>query len=207
MFVGGGAGFSASISDGAFSMEASCSPVGIFGFIVYLGLYIWSLAGQVATPKRTPPQSMRWRALCLFLDIPVIVCLVTVPMALVALLIESSHTGQFVWNFARTSPSPSDSAIMAAFYVSLVIDLVVYALPVGLQRQSPGSLITNSFTQSKNPSVLRAVGRAMLSIFVLTLGAISIPMAWARKDKRFWHDVAFDTYPIRLTGVARKSTK
>lgn len=198
MITGGGAGLSYSSSNGVAIIEAACSPAALIAFPIFLSLYLWPLFRQIDGHQQAAPLSLRRRYGTFLLDCMVLLGVITVPAALVALVIESFHTGDFAWRIARHTGSPADPAIMATLWITMALFVLLLALPVGLQKQSSGGLMTGAYVQTPKRSILKALGRVIFSAIVFMLAIISIPITWGRNDRCFWHDLVFNATPVRL---------
>ena len=196
-FFGGGASLSISYSPMGYVFYAHGSNMMFVMLLLMLIALLGSFKRHQAPLDIQRPAGIFRRFCAMFLDFIVYVCIAVVPIVILALVIEASHTGSFQWTVARNTKRSTDSLFGILIFLIMLGIIVLFALHVYRRQQSIGQMIMGYavIPEGESISLIKAILRALLAYPTIILFIVSVPMALFRQDKRMWHDLVFKTYP------------
>jgi len=193
----GGASLNIQYSFSGYVFYAQGSSMAIGSFLLMLVAFLGSFNRHPAPMDLKRPAGIFRRFCALFIDFIVYVCIVTIPLVMLALIVESVHTGSFQWTVVRTEKRSTDSLLMVMIFISMLVLLIFFALHVHRRQQSIGQMIMGYAVISEYDDItlVKSVLRVLLGYLTMILFIISVPMALFRQDRRMWHDLVFKTFP------------
>jgi hypothetical protein len=169
--AGGGLGYRAALTDTGAAVLITASPGAAWAWTLavaalFVGLCVPSVAG--AAPAPPGRVLFAWA-----IDFTVHLIVAMVPNILLALWLESRHTGAFAWTVSRETARPTDVMMWA---VSLVAFAALWAAPgviVWAGRSSAGGLIANvSLQPDRDVSLAKLAATMTLKYFVRGISSI-----------------------------------
>jgi hypothetical protein len=197
-------GASAEWSNGNYRYAGGTNPwLLVLSFLV-IGLYLWFMRSSVAELGSPMPTVVR-RYLAFWMDFCIAMLAVCPVVGLIPTLAEWGRTGEFEWNFERTTYVDGDGIVIAISILLMFIALAFYyALPLVLARPSPGSCVAGYqivADEGRKITFPIAVGRIALGFVSLCAFYIAPFIARDRKRGKYWVDAVFGT---RASGSNRR---
>jgi len=189
-------------SDGRYYFAGGTSVAALFfsllAIVCYL-LLLWSKPGEPGDPLR----GVLSRFFALWLDFLISIAIFAPIVGLIPTISEWKRTGAFVWNFERTEWASGDGFIVLASTILAVIALFIYfALPLVLQRPTPGSCIVGYQVIADDRQQI-TLGDALKRTAFGFIAACSFWRAFNGERKpeqgKFWLDKKFATRAVKLT--------
>ncbi len=164
----------------------------------------WMAISDNARYDGTKPVGIFRRAVAYMVDLSIAFAILPPVLAVPLLMVESSLTGSFAWEFNRTDLVPSDVLDgMPVLVLSIVLINLNYAYPLARGTQTPGCRLLGLVIIDFDEEDRVPLGRAVMRSFLAFLGAlgffITIPLAlWSRQPGILWYDEIMDTRAVRL---------
>jgi uncharacterized RDD family membrane protein YckC len=195
-----GVGMAMEQKNGVYTLFLSLPPLSFAVFALLCAAYATSMIRpSIKTIDTLPTAGIARRFASFFIDFFTNLFIAGVVTTAVALLINGYQSGDFAWHVARPYEETKDSIYVILFVLTVIAAIVLFALPVSLKKQSVGCSIMGMYIHSERRlSVFKSTLRTLVGYLTMCAALISVPMAWARKDRRMWHDKAFGTYPKRM---------
>ncbi|HET7106397.1 MAG TPA: RDD family protein [Candidatus Acidoferrum sp.] len=134
-------GFSISGKDGAYHASAGSHPVLLGWSIIAVILFLALMHIEAETFDDGIP-GLRRRFLAFLIDFLFSLAVTSTFAAMIALLIEYSHTKQFAWNFERNYSLPTDNAILLPLVVlTMTLMFLYFVWPLTKGKQTVGAFI------------------------------------------------------------------
>ena len=93
-----------------------------------------------------------WRILVVFLvDFILYITVVSIPLCLLALWLESKQVGQFAWHFKRDFVRASDTYRDVAFIATFILFWLSFGIPLWTKRRCPGGLVAGVEVRLSKP--------------------------------------------------------
>ncbi len=202
-FADGITGFTMVAALGTGFMVARSSPAALLGAGILIFAY-WMAVSDNARYDGTKPVGIFRRAVAYMVDLSIAFAILPPVLAVPLLMVESSLTGSFAWEFNRTDLVPTDVLVgMPVLVFSIVLINLYFAYPLARGTQTPGcrllGLVIIDFDEEDRVPLGRAVIRSLFA-FLGALGFfITIPLAlWSRQPGILWYDEIMDTRAVRL---------
>lgn len=195
----GGLAISLQVAPGNYLIQVVSSPFVIIPSIIGVGILVGILRRECPPPAEFPARLWR-RGVAFAIDVATIGFAFMPLLAIVAVFVEYLATGELRWHFHRTSREPRDIVNELGVSGLLAGLLLLVAWPPSKGKQSVGQFLMGIVVLpgTRGLPLVKSVLRALLGYLTLCCGIVSVPMAFSRKDKRMWHDRAFDTYPFEV---------
>jgi uncharacterized RDD family membrane protein YckC len=182
---------------------ARSSPTALFGAGILIFAY-WVAISDNARYDGTKPVGIFRRAVAYMTDLWIALTILPTVLAVPLLMIESSLTGSFAWEFNRTNLVPTDVLVgIPLLIISIVLINLYFAYPLTRGTQTPGCRLLGLTIIDFDEQDRVPLGRAVMRSFLAYLGAvgflITIPLAlWSRQPGVMWYDEIMDTRAAKL---------
>jgi uncharacterized RDD family membrane protein YckC len=195
-FGGGGAGTEISVVDGARTVQASSSVVGLIGAVVIVVAYIVALKPENPLVTGTLATTSR-RAGAWILDFLFSLSALANVGALLPLVAEAVSTGRFHWQFQRSGITAADWIVSLLVLVLMLVGMAFYwTIPVVRGGQTIGQAILGLrvVAATTDPP---SFGRVLARGFLQPLG----PWLWLGKliSGKYWHDELGRTKVVQVS--------
>jgi hypothetical protein len=195
-------GASAQWSNGNYRFAGGTHPLALLLATVILGLYVLLMFSPSPILGDPLPGVFR-RFVAFWLDFFLALMVIGPTLGILPTLTEWRRTGNFQWNFERTTYAPGDGWLVAAGIVLAAAALILYyAFPLLRGRPSPGTCITGyQIVPDKRATITAkvAVLRTLLGFTALSAWPLAPFIARDRKQGTFWIDRVFHTHAVKLT--------
>jgi uncharacterized RDD family membrane protein YckC len=194
-------GISQQWTNGRYHFAGGTHPLLLAFALIIVLLYSLLMSAPPATLGDPFPGVFR-RFVAFWLDFVLAMLVVGSILGILPTLTEWKRTGQFAWNFERTTHAPGDGWLTSAGLILSFAALVFYyAFPLTRRRPSPGACIAGYQIVPEDGvtmNVRTALLRTLLG-FVAACGAYLAPfIARDRKQGKFWLDAVFGTKALKL---------
>ena len=202
-FADGITGFMMVAALGGGFMAARSGPAALLGAGFLIFAY-WIAISDNARYDGTKPAGIFRRAVAYMVDLSIGFAIIPPVLAVPLLLVESSLTGSFVWEFNRTDLVPTDVLVgIPVLGFSIVLINLYFAYPLARGTQTPGCRLLGLVIIDFEEEGRVPLGRAVMRSFLAFLGAlgffITIPLAlWSRQPGMMWYDEIMDTRAAKL---------
>jgi uncharacterized RDD family membrane protein YckC len=195
-----GVGITMEAKNGIYTLSLSLPPLFFVVFAILCVAYAISMIRpSIKTADTWPASGPARRFVSYLIDYFINLTIAGIVFTSVALVINGYQSGSFTWQVTRPYQETKDSIYVILFVLLVIVTIVLFALPVSLKKQSVGCAIMGIYIHSERRlSVFKSTLRTLLGFVTMAGALISVPMAWAREDRRMWHDKAFGTYPKRM---------
>ncbi len=196
-------GFVMAAALGTGFMAARSSPTALFGAGILIFAY-WVAISDNARYDGTKPVGIFRRAVAYTTDLWIALTILPTVLAVPLLMVESSLTGSFAWEFDRTNLVPTDVLVgIPLLIISIVLINLYFAYPLARGTQTPGCRLLGLSIIDFDEQDRVPLGRAVMRSFLTYLGAvgflITIPLAhWSRQPGIMWYDEIMDTRAAKL---------
>ncbi len=196
-------GFRMAAALGTGFMAARSSPTALFGAGILIYAY-WVAISDNARYDGTKPAGIFRRAVAYITDLWIALTILPTVLAVPLLMVESSLTGSFAWEFDRTNLVPTDVLVgIPLLIISIVLINLYFAYPLARGTQTPGCRLLGLSIIDFDEQDRVPLGRAVMRSFLAYLGAvgflITIPLAlWSRRPGIMWYDEIMDTRAVKL---------
>lgn len=194
-------GISQQWTNGRYHFAGGTHPVALAFALIIVLLYLLLMFAPPATLGNPFPGVFR-RFVAFWLDFVLVMMVVGPMMGILPTLTEWKRTGQFAWNFERTTLAPSDGWLTSAGIILCFAALVFYyAFPLTRCRPSPGACIAGYQIVPDDGGALNARAALLRTLlgFVAVCAAYLAPfIARDRKKGKFWLDAVFGTKALML---------
>ena len=203
-FADGMTGFMMVAALGTGFMAARSSLPALVGAGILIFAY-WMAISDDAGYDGTKPVGIFRRAVAYIVDLSIAGAILPPVLAVPLLMVESSLTGSFAWEFNRTDLVPTDVLVgMPVLILSIVLINLYFAYPLARGTQTPGCRLLGLTIIDFDEGDHVPLGRAAMRSFLAFLGAvgffITIPLAlWSRQRGVMWYDEIMDTRAVKLT--------
>lgn len=192
-------------------VKVSMTPQLLLAFVMLTAMAVRCWRVRCDTLELAAPAGLIRRLSATSVDVCTNWVLVFCPIVCAAMFLSWAATGELRWEYDHSINT--EHPVLAGLgcflvCVGLVITyIVLFAWPVSRQRQSVGHFFAGMVILSeKGPMSLRdAVFRLLLGIITVVLGAISIPLAYVRRDRKLWHDCAYHTSAMVVVTWQKKT--
>jgi hypothetical protein len=194
-------GISAEWTNGNYRFAGGTHPVALtFAFIISV---LYCLLMFAPTPNLGEPLPGVFRRFVTFwLDFILALMLMAPVIGVLPALTEWKRTGNFEWNFERTTHAPGDGWLVTVGLVVLFAGLVFYyAFPLIRHRPSPGACITGYQIvpdEGVTMTLRTAILRTLLGFIAACAAYVAPFVARDRKQGKFWLDAVFGTRALIL---------
>ena len=184
-------------------MEARSGPAALFGAGILIFAYSMAVSDNVRYDG-TKPAGIPRRAMAYMVDLSIAFAILPPILAVPLLMVESSLTGSFAWEFNRTDLVPTDVLVgMPVLVLSIVLINLYFAYPLTRGTQTPGCRLLGLTIVDYEEEDHVPLGRAVMRSFLAFLGVlgffITIPLAlWSRQPGMMWFDEIMDTMAAKL---------
>ncbi len=184
-------------------MAARSSPTALFCAGILIFAY-WVAISDNARYDGTKPVGIFRRAVAYITDLWIALTILPTVLAVPLLMVESSLTGSFAWEFDRTNLVPTDVLVgIPLLIISIVLINLYFAYPLVRGTQTPGCRLLGLTIIDFDEQDRVPLGRAVMRSFLAFLGAvgffITIPLAlWSRQPGIMWYDEIMDTRAVKL---------
>ena len=202
-FADGITGFMMIAALGTGFMAVRSSLAALLGAGILIFAY-WMAVSDKAPYDGTKPAGIFWRAVAYIVDLSIVGAILPPVLAVPLLMVESSLTGGFAWEFNRTDLVPTDVLVgMPVLILSIVLINLYFAYPLARGTQTPGcrllGFVIIDFGEEDRVSLGRAVTRSFLAFLGAVGFLITIPLAlWSRQPGLMWFDEIMDTRATML---------
>ena len=196
-------GFVMAAALGTGFMAARSSPAALFGAGILIFAY-WTAISDNARYDGTKPVGIFRRAVAYITDLWIALTILPTVLAVPLLMVESSLTGSFAWEFDRINLVPTDVLVgIPLLIISIVLINLYFAYPLTRGTQTPGCRLLGLTIIDFDEQDRVPLGRAVMRSFLAYLGAvgfiITIPLAlWSRQPGIMWYDEIMDTRAVKL---------
>ena len=183
--------------------QAGSHPLGPAVALSMFALYLWVLRLPVESPEKFVTASLWHKALAVLADLLLAIWLLAPWAGFIAVSVEALHSGHFAWQVHRDQATDADFLLSLLLVLSSLFGLLMYfAWPQHRGRYSPGELLLGiglRYRDDRPLTLMRALGRVLLSFVALVLWIVSVPMALFDPERRMWQDQAFGTRVVQWT--------
>jgi uncharacterized RDD family membrane protein YckC len=194
-------GISQQWTNGTYRFAGGTHPVALAFALIIVVLYLLLMFAPPATLGNPFPGVFR-RLVAFWLDFVLAMMVVAPFMGVLPTLTEWKRTGQFEWNFERTTHAPGDGWLTLAGLTICFAGLVFYyAFPLTRCRPSPGACIAGyQIVRDDGVSInaRTALLRTLLGFLAACAAYLAPFVARDRKKGKFWLDMVFGTRALTL---------
>ncbi|MEL7450899.1 MAG: RDD family protein [Pseudomonadota bacterium] len=192
-------GFSYSGSGGSVNVLVESAPVHVAQWFIALAAYCLPFFLRDPSSWSASPAGLVRRCCGFVIDFHICFSLTVVPFTLLAVGVEYLSTGDFVWSFERSESIEADAFLMPLGAATLVALLALLSFPLARQQRSVGATVLGYGLRADKPvSLWASCCRTLYGFWTLAAGILSVPSAARRDDRRLWHDLAYDVYPLKV---------
>lgn len=149
------------------------------------------------------------RLMALYLDIFLVLLLVSSMMAMPMLWMEASYTGAFQWSFLRETLRDTDFLISSISVGAGFVSIILYqyiCLAIGSPTAGQYMMGYRIASISTDWDFTRLIRRFCWAVLTLSVWPVAVVYALQRKDKAMWFDLKSDSLPERTCYKDAKRT-
>jgi hypothetical protein len=194
-------GISAEWTNGSYRFAGGTHPVALTFSLIVSVLYCLLMFAPTPSLGGPLPGVLR-RFVAFWLDFILAMTLIAPVMGVLPTLAEWKRTGNFEWNFERTTHAAGDGWLTAVGVLLLFAGLVFYyAFPLVRRRPSPGACITGYQIvpeEGVTMTLKTAILRTLLGFIAACAAYIAPFVARDGTKGKFWLDAIFGTRALIL---------